>query len=342
MGKKGKEIKVACPKCNYPLKNKMSRCPNCLTWAKDFHKITPSEEQDYKRYRDPEMEMLDNPETESKQELHGHNAEMQRLDGGYPYGKEGHVDATPSFAGLDISKYTKRQNSIALGLLISVIGFFVARWGFNLLYWFPLGMTVVAFVLIGLPFIGAMVVMIGRYQWGGNIMVAGSVPQIPIGGIGIFGGVIAWKLHELEQAIKTGHPPVPDDLRKEVASPSHFVWCLGITLIVLSLISPAVFYVWYMSNPQPKIDSVGPHYSRNYGGYFELTLLNVGNKDANKDKIEIVFKIGGEEIKKSWCEDVVAHEKEECSISISYSDYQDFYELQVFYDGRKTHSTSYF
>jgi multisubunit Na+/H+ antiporter MnhF subunit len=80
------------------------------------------------------------------------------------------------------------SRSVALGAINGTIGLLIGTYYSNLVWIFGIFVIVMAM----LSFIGVVFVMMKKYAIGAVLMVVSGVVFIPIGVIGIVGGIIAW------------------------------------------------------------------------------------------------------------------------------------------------------
>ncbi len=102
-------------------------------------------------------------------------------------------------SGTSIATWENKYIAAMLGILTSIIGFVLIFPLLSFLTLWPVIGFIILFWGCALPVIGASLILLNNFKIGGYIQIAGSALWIPIGFIGIYGGLMALKFSEPKQ-----------------------------------------------------------------------------------------------------------------------------------------------
>ena len=245
--------------------------------------------------------------------------------------------------GVKLGKWDKRWVACALGAVMFIVGIFLTDFFASLFYFEPLIGLIFGYLTIICPLMGILLIAIGHFKPGGIILIIGSVVMVPIGLIGIYGGVIALRLKTARTKINEHKSLLDPKFINPLKKPNNAFTILGVICILICLIFPGMVYANYVNQPQLKIDDViTPSFSSGSSVDITVKLLNVGLEDANGSAIKIRFLLSGSTQKFAWqAGDIKSRNSVEDVFTVDFDRNTNLEEVSVYYKGELSHTVYY-
>jgi len=260
-----------CPNCGKELQIGENQCPFCLAWVGQYTSEPTSQSKesydiDYISDFSQRYASSYDPTVKPKQI-------PQEIATEYKYPE------------LILTRYQTKGFALALSLLMCVIGTIFGYIFFDLFDLIPILGIFIVYLLLILPIIASIAIRMGYYTSGGILLIIGSAMIIPIGLIGIYGGLIALKLARVRATAETKKPNIDPNFFNKFHYPTKAIKAIGSILIIISIIIPTIYFSYYLSQPQLRITS--EEIEMNIGGEFDIDIKNVGYSTAKSDDIKI-------------------------------------------------------
>lgn len=266
-----------CPNCGYELQPLENQCPICLTIISETPYPTTQTQQYGLNYN--ESNYPNSTSTFSSQYASRYDptpkADQSQIV----------MPTIIQHPELKLGKYHKKGYAVILSVIMCLLGALFGYIFFDLLDLIPIMGIIIVYILFILPLISTITIGLGFYRLGGILLIIGSIIIIPIGLIGIYGGLIALKLAKVRDIVNTKKPNIDPSFSNKFQYPNKPIKVIGILLIIICLVIPGIYFSYYLSQPQLRIASDEINVESGYD--FIIDIKNVGYSTAKSEDITI-------------------------------------------------------
>jgi hypothetical protein len=238
---------------------------------------------------------------------------------------------------LNLSKYQKKGVAIILGLIQCIIGAIFGYILFDLFDLIPFVGIFIVYLVFVLPIIGTLAIGLNLYRPGGAMLLIGSALLIPIGLIGIYGGLIGFKMAKARDFAAGKKLQLGPRFSTQFVYPTKKMKIACVFLIIICFIVPSAYFSFYLSQPQLKIASDEIDLNSAI-----IEIKNVGYSTAKAEDIEVkVIDLNNKQTDCRWCDgDLVPNESGK--IELNLNDISDSsFQVAVYYNGERTDIETY-
>jgi hypothetical protein len=234
---------------------------------------------------------------------------------------------------LNLGKYQKKSFALILGIIQCFMGAIFGYLLFDLFDLIPLVGIIFVYLVLILPIMGTIAIGLNLYRPGGALLIIGSALLIPIGLVGIYSGLIGFKLAKARDFAAGKKLELGPRFSTQFIYPTKNMKIACVVIIIICFIVPSSYFSFYLNQPQLKIatdeiDLKNPI----------IEIKNVGYSTAKADDIEVKFiDTNNKQSNCRWCEgDLEPFESGEVKLVLPELNSYSSFQVAVYYKGERT------